>query len=145
MRPKEIIPDRTIDQRVTQELSARGMRAPCSIAVHTTKGVVTLSGNIAFEHQRNAAVQATRHLDGVTRVIDQMHVKAKTSPWKVDPPTPMPAPAAPTATEEATQEANEVAKEQAKEPEGPQTPPADVPPPVAIVTAEPPPDTPVCP
>jgi hypothetical protein len=142
---KEVIPDRTIDQRVTQELSARGMRAPCSIVVHTTKGVVTLSGNVAFEHQRSAAVQATRHLDGVTRVIDQMHVKTKTSPWKVDPPRPSSTPVTPSATEEATQEANEVTKEQAKEPEAPQSPPADVPPPVAHVTVEPPPDMPVCP
>jgi hypothetical protein len=141
MLHKEIIPDRTIDQKVIHELSARGMRAPCSIAVHTTKGVVTLSGNIAFEHQRNAAVQATRHLDGVTRVIDQMHVKAKTSPWKVDPPKPLPAPVAASVTEEAKEDV----KEQAKEPEGPQEPPAEAPPPIASVTAAPVPDTPVCP
>jgi hypothetical protein len=138
---KEITPDRTIDQKVTQELSSRGMRAPCSIAVHTTKGVVTLSGNIAFEHQRSAAVQATRHLDGVTRVIDQMHVKAKASPWKVDPPRPSPAPIAPSVNEEAKEEV----KEQVKEHEEPQEASAAAPPPVTDVTTEPAPDTPVCP
>ena len=88
---KEIISDKTINQKVTQELSARGMRAPCSIAVQTAKGVVTLSGNIEYEHQRNAAVQAARHLDGVSRVVDQLHVKPKTSPRKLEPARQSPA------------------------------------------------------
>ena len=79
---KEIISDKTINHKVTQGLAARGMRAPCSIAVQTTKGVVTLSGNIEYEHQRNTALQAVRHLDGVSRVVDQLHVKPKTSPQK---------------------------------------------------------------
>jgi hypothetical protein len=120
---KEIVPDRTIDQKVTQELSSRGMRAPCSITVHTTKGVVTLSGNIAFEHQRNAAVQAARHLDGVSRVVDQLHVKAKASPWKLEPPRPSPAPIAPSVKEEVKEEA----KEEVKQHEGPQEAPAATP------------------
>ncbi len=54
------------------------MRSPCRIAVQTAKGVVTLSGDIEYEHQRNAAVQAARHLDGVSSVVDRLHVKAKT-------------------------------------------------------------------
>ena len=96
---KEIISDKTINHKVTQELSARGMRAPCSIAVQTNKGVVTLSGNIEYEHQRNAAMQAVRHLDGVSRVVDQLHVKPKTSPWKLEPARQPPAPIAPKATQ----------------------------------------------
>jgi osmotically-inducible protein OsmY len=79
---KEIIPDKAINLKITQQLSARGMRAPCRIAVQTTKGVVTLSGDIEYEHQRNAALQAARHLDGVNSVVDQLHVKPKTSQWK---------------------------------------------------------------
>jgi hypothetical protein len=58
---------------------------------------VTLSGCIEYEHQRNAAVQAARHLDGVTRVVDQLRVKPKTSPWKMEPTKPAPAPVAPIA------------------------------------------------
>jgi hypothetical protein len=100
---KEIIPDKTINHKATQELSARGMRAPCSIGVQTTKGVVTLSGNIEYEHQRNAAMQAVRHLDGVNRVVDQLHVKPKTSPWKLSPPKQPPAPIAAKATQPAEQ------------------------------------------
>jgi hypothetical protein len=94
---KEIIPDKTINQKVTQELASRGMRAPCSIAVQTSKGVVTLSGNIEYEHQRNAAMQAARHLDGVSRVVDQLHVKAKASPWKLEPSRQAPASTTPIA------------------------------------------------
>jgi hypothetical protein len=100
---KEIISDKTINHKVTQGLAARGMRAPCSIAVQTTKGVVTLSGNIEYEHQRNTALQAVRHLDGVSRVVDQLHVKAKTSPWKLEPAKQPPTPIAPKVTQPAEQ------------------------------------------
>ena len=82
MWQKEVISDKTIDQKVAQQLSARGMRSPCKIVVRTAKGVVTLSGDIAFEHQRSAALQVARHLDGVRSVVDQLHVKAKTAPQK---------------------------------------------------------------
>ena len=75
---KEVIPDKTINQKVTQQLSARGMRSPCKIAVQTAKGVVTLSGDIEFEHQRIAAVQAARHLDGVSSVVDRLNVRPRT-------------------------------------------------------------------
>jgi hypothetical protein len=126
---KEIVSDASINQKVTQGLSARGMRAPCSIVAHTTKGVVTLSGNIAFEHQRNAAIQAARHLDGVTRVIDQLHVKVKASPWKLEPQKPSPAPVAVGVKEHEEQ---------------PEVPAAD-PPPIENVTAPPTCDTPACP
>jgi len=76
---KEVISDKAIDQKVAQQLSARGMRSPCRIEVRTSKGVVTLSGDIEYEHQRNAAVQAARHLDGVSSVVDQLHVKPRNS------------------------------------------------------------------
>jgi hypothetical protein len=79
---KEIIPDKAINLKVIQQLSARGMRSPCKITVQTAKGVVTLSGDIVYEHQRNAAVQTARHLDGVSSVVDRLHVKPKTSPQK---------------------------------------------------------------
>jgi len=132
---KEIISDRTLNQKVTQELSARGMRAPCSIAVQTAKGVVTLSGNIEYEHQRNAAVQATRHLDGVSRVVDQLHVKPKTSPWKVEPARKSPAPIAPSVTRLPKSDTTpSVAKDVRADPH-----------PVENVTAEPACDTHSCP
>ena len=79
---KEVIPDNAINQRITQHLATHGMRSPCRIAVQTARGVVTLKGDIEYEHQRNAALQVARHTDGVSRVVDQLHVKPKTPPWK---------------------------------------------------------------
>jgi hypothetical protein len=75
---KEIIPDKAINLKVTQQLAARGMRSPCRIVVQTARGVVTLSGDIEYEHQRNTAVQTARHLDGVSSVVDRLHIKVKT-------------------------------------------------------------------
>ena len=94
---KELIPDKTINLKVAQQLSARGMRSPCKIAVQTAKGVVTLTGDIEYEHQRNTAVQTARRLDGVNSVVDRLHVKAKTSPQNQGPVKQPPAPVSPSA------------------------------------------------
>ncbi len=79
---KEIIPDKSINQKINQQLVGHGMRSPCHIAVQTAKGVVTLTGSIEYEHQRNAALLVARHMDGVNRVVDQLHVRPKTPQWK---------------------------------------------------------------
>jgi hypothetical protein len=71
------VPDATIIQKVTKQLSNHGMRAPCRIAVAARKGDVTLTGTIQFEHQRIAALHAVRGVDGVRRVMDQLKVQAK--------------------------------------------------------------------
>ena len=71
------IPDATIIQKVTKQLSNHGMRSPCRIAVAARKGDVTLSGTIQFEYQRIAALHAVRGIDGVRRVMDQLKVQAK--------------------------------------------------------------------
>jgi hypothetical protein len=70
-------PDATIIQKVTKQLSNRGMRAPCRIAMAARKGDVTLTGTIQFEHQRIAALHAARGVEGVRRVMDQLKVQAK--------------------------------------------------------------------
>ncbi len=79
---RETFPDKSINQKISQQLAGRGMRSPCRIAVQTAKGVVTLTGSIEYEHQRNAAVLVARHMDGVNRVVDQLQVRPKTSQWK---------------------------------------------------------------
>jgi osmotically-inducible protein OsmY len=40
----------------------------------SSKGNVTLSGTIQFEHQRHMAVRAVKNVAGVQRVVDQMRV-----------------------------------------------------------------------
>ena len=70
------IPDRTIDQQVTQKLSSRGINSPCQVTVQTRRGEVTLSGLVQHPHQKDAAVRAATSVMGVRRVIDNMTVKA---------------------------------------------------------------------
>jgi osmotically-inducible protein OsmY len=84
---KEVTSDKAISQKISQQLATRGMRSPCHIAVQIARGSVTLTGDIEYEHQRNAAVQAARRVDGVQRVVDQLHVKARTSPMHAKPTT----------------------------------------------------------
>ncbi len=77
MLGKIIIPDRTIDQKVGQQLANRGMRPPCKVAASSQKGTVTLTGKIQYEHQRNLCTQIARGVEGVQRVVDQLQVIVK--------------------------------------------------------------------
>ncbi len=69
------VPDTTITQQVTQKLSSRGIRSPCTVRVQTSNGDVTLSGNVQFGHQKSAAAQVVAGVAGVRRVIDNLIVK----------------------------------------------------------------------
>jgi osmotically-inducible protein OsmY len=68
--------DRTIIQQVTQRLATRGIRSPCSIAVQSKNGEVTLTGNIQYPYQRSAAIQAASTAEGVRHVVDRLTIKA---------------------------------------------------------------------
>jgi hypothetical protein len=71
------MPDATLVQKVTRQLSNHGMQSPCHIAVNARKGDVTLSGTIQYEYQRIAALHAARGIDGVRHVVDHLQVQAK--------------------------------------------------------------------
>jgi len=81
MLRKDQIPDPSISQRVSQLLSNRGMRPPCQINVQTSKGNVTLSGKIQYEHQRRIVMQTARNVEGVMRVTDQLQVIPQKKHW----------------------------------------------------------------
>ena len=74
---KNQIPDDTLSQKVTQQLSNRGLRSPCKITVASRNGDITLTGTLQYAHQRQAALQACRSVSGVRRVVDQLQVKPK--------------------------------------------------------------------
>src|SRR5215469_3455247 len=74
MERKVPISDETISRNVTRQLSHGGLRSPCHIEVQTRNGVVTLSGTVQFVHRRNTALQATRTVEGVTRVVEKLKV-----------------------------------------------------------------------
>ena len=75
-------PDHAITQKVSQILANRGMRPPCRIGVVTSKGSVTLSGMIQYEHQRRSAVQVAWGVDGVQRVLERLQVIPTARHWK---------------------------------------------------------------
>ncbi|HJT33080.1 MAG TPA: BON domain-containing protein [Pirellulales bacterium] len=66
--------DADISQNVTRQLAGRGLRSPCEIRVQTRNGEVTLSGTVQYVHQRDAAVQAIRTVEGVKRVVEKLKV-----------------------------------------------------------------------
>ena len=74
--------DHAITRNVTQSLASRGMRPPCRIGVVTSNGSVTLSGTIQYEYQRLSAVQSTRLVDGVQRVLERLQVIPTARRWK---------------------------------------------------------------
>jgi hyperosmotically inducible periplasmic protein len=84
MHSQDAVPDRVIHQKVSQQLSNRGMRPPCSVMVSSRHGTVTLTGKIQYEHQRSACVRAARNVEGVQRVVDQLQVIPAMSHWKGD-------------------------------------------------------------
>lgn len=74
MDSKSPISDATITRNVNRQLAGCGLRSPCRIEVQTRNGEVTLSGVVQFVHQRNAAAQAIRTVEGVKRVIEKLKV-----------------------------------------------------------------------
>ena len=83
MLKREPVADHLLNQQVIQQLSNRGVRSPCKVAVSTQKGSVTLSGLIQYEHQRHMAMQAAQHIEGVKRVVDQLRVIPRMVPKKI--------------------------------------------------------------
>jgi hypothetical protein len=76
MLMKTPISDQTVYRNVMQLLASRGLRSPCHIAVQSTNGVVTLTGTVLRQQQRDAANQVAQNVEGVRRVVDRMTIKA---------------------------------------------------------------------
>jgi osmotically-inducible protein OsmY len=70
------ISDPKIAQQVSQRLASCGIRSPSHVTVASANGEVTLSGTVQYQHQRHSALQATRAVDGVRRVVDVMKLIA---------------------------------------------------------------------
>ena len=76
----QAIADATTDARITAAIKARlvgdsGL-ASLSISVNTTEGVVTLSGSVSSVEQIGKAVSIAMEVDGVTKVISTLQIKA---------------------------------------------------------------------
>ena len=53
------------------------------IKVVISSGAVTLDGEVEWDYQRQAALNAVRYVTGVTRVINNMRIKSRVSPSDV--------------------------------------------------------------
>jgi osmotically-inducible protein OsmY len=53
--------------------------SPDSIKVKVEGGLITLSGEVEWDYQRQTAIDAIRHLSGVTGVIDRIAIKPTVS------------------------------------------------------------------
>jgi osmotically-inducible protein OsmY len=79
------ISDPMISQKVNEQLSNCGIRAPCRITAVTRKGYVTLTGAIQYEYQRRTVLRATGAIDGVRSVIDHLQVIPPAQHWNTNP------------------------------------------------------------
>jgi osmotically-inducible protein OsmY len=70
--------DNLLNQKVTRQLSNRGVRPPCQVVVSNSDGSITLSGQIEHEYQRRTAVRAAQNTAGVKRVLDRLQVIPRT-------------------------------------------------------------------
>ena len=70
------IQDSTITRHVQGKLASRGLNSPCRIVVQTSKGDVTLSGSVQYQHQKACAVHTAIGISGVRHVLDRLTVKA---------------------------------------------------------------------
>lgn len=66
--------DTHVTRNISNKLASRGFGSQ-HLTVTTSNGLVTLSGNVQFAHQKKAAIRVIAGLTGVRRVIDQMTVK----------------------------------------------------------------------
>lgn len=78
-RPGQV-PDKRVLQKVEQRISRAGLGSHTKVKVAIRNGDVTLSGTLQYETQRRPVLQATRSVEGVRRVMDQLQVK--TAPRK---------------------------------------------------------------
>ena len=66
--PGAAVSDSAITTKVKSNLLADSVVGTLAIDVDTTDGVVSLSGIVASEQERQRAIQAARGIDGVKRV-----------------------------------------------------------------------------
>ncbi len=77
---KKQIPDKALVKKMNQRLGRAGVSG-CKITLTVRSGYVTLAGELQYEHQRRAIMNAARGVEGVRGVTDGLTVKAKVKNW----------------------------------------------------------------
>ena len=73
--PGESQADKTLAQRVYSKLTADPKHYYKHVTVSSANGVVTLGGTVDSTEALNKAKQITAHVNGVTKVVDQMKLE----------------------------------------------------------------------
>ena len=76
--------DDRLELRITNKLSNIGLRAPCRIMVEIHNGTVKLKGKVQYDYQKRSAITATRSMDGVRGIIDDLKVETPVHQWDDD-------------------------------------------------------------
>lgn len=80
VRPREAGSDEEIAHRALRMLDWDAVVPKGAVKVRVSKGLVTLSGQVEWEHQRRAAEDVVHRLHGVTAVVNQIMLKPKVRP-----------------------------------------------------------------
>jgi osmotically-inducible protein OsmY len=76
LRPN-LIPDKTILQKVNQRLARAGLGSQSKITVTVRNGHVTLAGTLHNDMQRRSLLNAARGAVGIRGLVDQLQTKPK--------------------------------------------------------------------
>ena len=74
--------DEHLQHQLEQKLLAHGLRPPCRVTVVVRGGVVTVSGTVQHDYQRNAVVHACRSMTGVKRIVNNVQAPGFHNVWK---------------------------------------------------------------
>jgi osmotically-inducible protein OsmY len=67
--------------RLVREALGRITGAPsCPVRLKAKRGMITLSGEVAWEHQRSETIRAVRKLPGVQGVVNRLTIRSAVSP-----------------------------------------------------------------
>jgi osmotically-inducible protein OsmY len=74
---RDEVPDRTLLKTVNRRLDRTGTGSQSKVTAAVQRGMVTLTGKLQYENQRNPIVKAIRSVAGVRQVIDQLQTPPK--------------------------------------------------------------------
>ena len=74
-RAGELLSDGSLTAKIKSKMTLDDLVQARTIDVSTTNRVVTLSGTVRSQAERQRAVQLAKETQGVTRVVDQLAVK----------------------------------------------------------------------
>lgn len=74
---KNDVPDRSLLKTVNRRLDRTGTGSQSKVTAAVQRGIVTLTGILQYENQRNSILKAVQSVAGVRQVIDQLQSPPK--------------------------------------------------------------------